>query len=136
MRFVVRDGLDRSEQLIFIPVPDLHDVSVGWRIEQFKNVGSRLQHLPRDFYAVTESYNRSLVRLTRPDSGNQRGTKQQSKHCNWQYFEILHDFLLFDMVWQIKLGGLAGVSGTPIRSVLLMHCRHRGLPGYLVAAAG
>jgi hypothetical protein len=49
---------------------------------------------------------------------------------------ILHDFLLFDMVWQIKPGGLAGVSGTPIRSVLLMHCRHRGLPGYLVAAAG
>jgi len=31
----------------------------------------------------------------------------QSNKANiviWQYFEIFHDFLLFDMVWQIKLG--------------------------------
>jgi len=50
--------------------------------------------------------------------GTSAAQSNKAKHCNWQYFEIFHDFLLFDMVWQISWGsGWSERNTNPLRAV-------------------
>src|SRR5258708_11550988 len=74
----VRNGHNRRQNLVFIRIPDLHDMSVGYAVSQSEDVSPCRQHLTGDFHRIVEGDDGLLVPLIRSSARRKCGPQQNN----------------------------------------------------------